>query len=39
MPKTQTRLGKIKTFFVKWYTNRKLKKYGLQAQEVDEKTS
>jgi hypothetical protein len=31
MPKTQTRFGKLKSAVVQWWTNRKLRKMGLEA--------
>lgn len=35
MPKTQTRLGKLKKGIKQWWINRKLKKHGLKAEPND----
>lgn len=37
MPKTQSRLGKLKDWVIKKWADRKLKKYGLKAESVDKK--
>ena len=35
MPKTQSRVGKLKEVIKKWWINRKLKKHGLKAESVE----
>ena len=39
MPKTQSRLSKVKQWFTKKAANRKLKKYGLKAESADKKAT
>lgn len=36
MPKTQSRLGKLKMGFKKWAANRKLKKHGMRAESQEQ---
>jgi hypothetical protein len=35
MPKTRSRMGKVKDWFVKKLADRKLRKHGLKAEKVD----
>jgi len=38
-PQTQDKMGKVKMFFVKWWANRKAKKFGLKVEETDKKSA